>query len=407
LPLLQAAAKEISSIVGRKKGEGEVISFCLSQTNAVRRLLDRASKNLIEDQPPIEDIDLNSVSLLIVGRARHPYLQFLADIISSDFDADKLDYLLRDAASAGLPLRYDLERYLSTVRVEQSYLADDERYLEALYGRINAKVERKAPNPRVDFDHYDSYQLRLPKQAMSTIEQIVICKFMLYSYIYHHRKVRAAEGMLARTLRRWVDGLRRNGADDEKLLRKFLGLTDASLYTTEFKDPEVKRYCERICNRILPREVLGFVPNMFSHLAGEELKDFTARLLDPKRRDTAVKEFEQAFGEELLTRNEELGSNWQEALWNAGAWLDVPSAPKFENVNLLVGSSSTRDEPIRLSSIFPIRYWIQAYEAHRYHIRVFAFSEYLNEASVAAKAALRRILNINDPAFYAALDKNR
>jgi HD superfamily phosphohydrolase len=47
-----------------------------------------------------------------VGRSKHPLLQFLGDIISGGFDADKLDYLLRDASAAGLPLRYDLERYL-------------------------------------------------------------------------------------------------------------------------------------------------------------------------------------------------------------------------------------------------------------------------------------------------------
>jgi HD superfamily phosphohydrolase len=334
---LQAGAKEISAIVGRKKGVGEVISFCLSQTAAVRGLLDRASKCLADEDPRIEKVDIDSVSLMIVGRARHPYLQFLADIVSSDFDADKLDYLLRDAAAAGLPLRYDLDRYLSTVRVEPSYIADDEHSLEKLYNHLGVSVQRKEPNSKIEFEHYDSFQLRLPKQAMSTIEQIVICKFMLFSYIYHHKKVRAAEGMLARTLRRWVDGLRRRGATDENLLCKFIALTDASLHSADFKDLEIRRYCTRISNRILPHEVLGFVPNMFSHISGEELKDFTARLLDSKRREEAIREFEEALGEELLKRDSALGSDWKEALWRAGAWLDVPSPPKFENVFCLWG----------------------------------------------------------------------
>ena len=39
--------------------------------------------------------------MLIIGRSHHPYMQFLGDIISSGFDADKLDYLLRDAIAAG------------------------------------------------------------------------------------------------------------------------------------------------------------------------------------------------------------------------------------------------------------------------------------------------------------------
>ena len=56
-----------------------------------------------------EDVNFDHISLMIIGRAWHPYLQFLGDIVSSAFDADKLDYLLRDATAAGLPLRYDLD----------------------------------------------------------------------------------------------------------------------------------------------------------------------------------------------------------------------------------------------------------------------------------------------------------
>ena len=348
IPLLQAAAREISRLAGRKKGEGEVLSFCFSRTKALQGLFERGRK-LIGEQSEI-DIDLDNVSLLIIGRSCHPYTQFLGDIISSDFDADKLDYLLRDAASAGLPLRYDLERYLSTVRIAKDYISDDERDLENLYAAIGVKATRKAADTSSPFDHYDSYVLRLPKQAMSTIEQIVICKFMLFSYIYHHGKVRAAEGLLARLLRRAVEGWREEGGDDEGLICKFMDLVDPSLHCTYFashKDKCVSNYCHRVLTRLLPREVLGFVPNMFSHMPGEVLKDFTSRLLDKKKRAQTIKEFEQAFGEELLKLNPGLGKSWEEALWTAGAWLDVPNPPKFENVELMIGSDS---DPEKLSA---------------------------------------------------------
>jgi HD superfamily phosphohydrolase len=211
-------------------------------------------------------IDLDNVSLLIVGRSSHPFTQFLADIVTSDFDADKLDYLLRDASAAGLPLKYDLERYLSTVRVETDHIPDDEKRLQELYNVLGASVERKPADPKIsEFEYYEMLVLRLPKQAMSTIEQIVICKFMLYSYIYHHRKVRAAEGLLARLLRRAVISWRADGLDDSDLISKFLDLSDPSLYTPEFtshKDTVIRDYCHRVNTRLLPREVVGFVPNM-------------------------------------------------------------------------------------------------------------------------------------------------
>ena len=54
--------------------------------------------------------------------------------------------------------------------------------------------------------------------AMSTIEQIVICKLMLFSYIYHHQKVRAAEGLLIKLLQGAVGRWQDKGLTDEEIL---------------------------------------------------------------------------------------------------------------------------------------------------------------------------------------------
>ena len=97
------------------------------QAHSVSSLLSRGKEKLLGDATSEEyegDIDFINIALLIVGRSRHPFLQFLGDVISSSFDADKLDYLLRDATTAGLPLRYDFERYSYAVRIEDNKLAD-------------------------------------------------------------------------------------------------------------------------------------------------------------------------------------------------------------------------------------------------------------------------------------------
>jgi HD superfamily phosphohydrolase len=207
LPLMRNAVRELRTLVGVKKGAGEVISFCVSQTKALRGLLERAYSRLPDRfKGGVQKIDLDNISLLIVGRSKHPYMQFMADIISSDLDADKLDYLLRDAAAAGLPLRYDLERYLYSVGIAAGDIPDGDGYLQKLYSRVGTEIERKTATERIPYPHYETYRLRLPQTAMNTIEQIIICKFMLFSYIYHHRKVRSAEGLLAAMLRRF-DGL--------------------------------------------------------------------------------------------------------------------------------------------------------------------------------------------------------
>src|ERR1039458_2194829 len=119
IPLLSEAAQELTRFVGMTKGEGEVLSFCISRTKVVRDLLVRAKAKVMEPDETEGEVDPDNASLLVVGRSKYPQLQFLGDIISSDLDADKLDYLLRDANAAGLPLRYDLERYLYTVNIKE------------------------------------------------------------------------------------------------------------------------------------------------------------------------------------------------------------------------------------------------------------------------------------------------
>lgn len=406
LNILSIASEELSTLAGRKKGAGEVISFCLSRTNGLSQLLARAKDKLEVDELVDDEPDPDNVSLLIIGRSKHPYLQFIADIVSSDLDADKLDYLLRDSTFAGLPLRYDLERYLYTVDISDESQPDDEGYLEKLYKALNTDVKRNM-SPKEPFPYYDTHRLRLPRQAMSTVEQIVICKFMLYSYIYHHQKVRAAEGLLARTLRKAMEQWRKAGGDDLSILHKFLDLADPSLFTGEFLSSQgehIAYYCRRINQRLLPREVFGFVSSMFSHEKGEMLANFISVLLDKTRRQQKMKEFEQELGAELIRLDGSLGSSPDDALWKAGAWLDVPGPPKFENINLVIGE---KNDETALSSIFPIQYWIQAYESHRYHVRIFAFSEYFDVVEKAAKNTCKKIIGIEDDSFFKAAQKSR
>ena len=200
---LADASKELSLFVGKQKGAGEVLSFCFALTPVVAQLLARTEvKGLIGDSASDDyegAIDLKNVALIIVGRSSHPFLQFLGDIVSSAFDADKLDYLLRDATNAGLPLRYDLDRYLYDVRIGREVLPDDAGELERLYSQLNASVlERKSPNAQTRYPYYETYRLRLSRRAMNVIEQIIICKMKLFSYIYHHPKARAADGLASK-----------------------------------------------------------------------------------------------------------------------------------------------------------------------------------------------------------------
>jgi HD superfamily phosphohydrolase len=409
---LTAAQDELKTLAGKKKGAGEVLSFCLASTHSIRGLLDRARRKLSasEVRRGVDDeIDLGNVALMIVGRASHPYLQFLGDIVSSGFDADKLDYLLRDATAAGLPLRYDLDRYLYGVRLEKNFLVDDEDELEKLYGAVSpVPVERQSAQlPQLPRPFYETYRLRIPRTAMNAVEQIIICKMMLFSYLYHHTKVRAAEGLLERFLKRMVQ-LWRTQEDDKSILERFLRMTDSSLHSAEFveiSDDYVKEYAYRIVHRLLPREVYRLSGDAATHAERPLLTDFLTNLQDNEKREGLISQVEQAMGQELNMLG--VGTSAEDALYKAGVWLDVPSPPKFEDIEDLVMRADQGAPDAQFTEVFPVGQWTQAYTHFRYAVRIFSFSEYVTQTEIAAKRAMQKILNIKADSFYKKVRRSR
>jgi HD superfamily phosphohydrolase len=412
LPTLKAAADELSDLAAAEKKAGEVISFCLSRTEAVTNYLKRAKSKLMKEAEVPDEFagepDMDNVSLLIVGTSKHPLLQFVGDIISSGFDADKLDYLLRDAAAAGLPLRYDLERYLATVYVQESKLNDGKDNLDRLYKRVGAKDLVREEKGDGRFPYFHSYRLKLPKRSMNTIEQVTICKLMLYSYIYHHPKVRAAEGFFERLLSRAVQNWKNAGKQDLEILALFMDFDDAALHGYKFlrsSDAEMARSSYRLLSRLIPRAVYEIVSSP-AGLEAKLLGDFFSKLGDPGTKPTILQTVEEVMGRELSKLRSELGSDPKEACNKAGAWFDVPSLPTFEGMDELVGETEGQNA-IRIGDIFPINKWTEAYQAHRYAIRVYSFSEYSSDVAVAARKGLEVVTSITDPEFYKRCRRDR
>jgi uncharacterized protein len=243
---------------------------------------------------------------------------------------------------------------------------------------------------------------------MNVIEQIIICKMMLFSYIYHHAKVRASDGLLERLLRRRLNARRAKGASEKQNLDWFLKATDASLHVEESDtDDEIsKTYRYKIVNRLLPREVYSISGPSATHAEGVLIQDFLIDLHDRQLREDLIQKLENAIGEEMLKVDAALGRTPQEAAARAGVWVDAPKPPKFEDVDeMVMGSSSTAGVP--LAQLFPIREWTQAYEHYRYQVRIFAFSEYFDLVAVCAKTAMQRILGIGSDSFYETIRRER
>ncbi|MFW6058524.1 MAG: HD domain-containing protein, partial [Persicimonas sp.] len=106
-----------------------------------------------------------------VEAARHVCL----DIVSSQLDADRLDYILRDGLATGVKIGvYDFERILTMLEVYQ----------------------------RDDGDGPTSRRLAVGYRAREAVEGYLLARFHMFKQVYLHKAVRAAEKMLEAVLRR-------------------------------------------------------------------------------------------------------------------------------------------------------------------------------------------------------------
>ncbi len=143
----------------------------------------------------------------------------LKDIVSSQLDADRLDYILRDGQSTGVKIGvYDFERI--------------QTMLDVYEGPETSGVRRT--------------RLAVSYRAREAVEGYLLARFHMFKQVYLHRAVRAAEKMLEATLRR-ASELREDGygftdavpaplaqlLEGERLgSREFLELDDTDIWTS-------------------------------------------------------------------------------------------------------------------------------------------------------------------------------
>ena len=137
----------------------------------------------------------------------------LHQIVSSNIDADKLDYLRRDSYHTGVAYgNFDLERVLYTLR----------------------KTRKTRFQQRED--------LAVHEKGIDAIESFRLARFLMYAQVYHHHTNVVANGMLQRAIEVAV----RDGAvDAEKIrigrddfLEHYLALDDARLLAQMLSRPE-------------------------------------------------------------------------------------------------------------------------------------------------------------------------
>jgi HD superfamily phosphohydrolase len=124
----------------------------------------------------------------IIGGIEGPGASHLSSLISGQIDADKLDYLARDAHHAGLEIGFDTDRLLAKLEI-----------LRVTSDNVDSSAkelrERAARSGSGAF-----HQIGIAASGFGSFEQMLIGRTFLFDRLYHHHKVRAAEAMAQRLM---------------------------------------------------------------------------------------------------------------------------------------------------------------------------------------------------------------
>lgn len=272
----------------------------------------------------------------ILGIAESNDKRFLyqAQVINGPFDADKLDYLFRDSHNSGLPLGLDLERLWASCKVET-------------HGDTGSRI------------------LTLHQSSATPLEQIMFNKINLFTVVYQHPKVRAAECMFEGVLNylektgEGIQGRKLEKASD------YLWITDESFFSEALRRPEDDQV-HRMIHQILYRRLLLRAITISADTV--EAKDgnyFELRRLNQR-------------GSEARAERRELAKQiWEEAKKPCPLehiWVDLPADPPTGGADQTYVRTSA-GKLRRLSDLFPIHYWSNLYVSYKWRGHVFCPAE--------------------------------
>jgi uncharacterized protein len=205
-------------------------AMLLSESSSLHGILKRIDRDLPERIASVLD--------------KTYYLPYLSNLLSSDADVDRFDFMLRDAMQCGLRQgQFDLDRLLSTVALGER----DGSFL-------------------IGFDRW---------KAETAIHQFLLARVALYEVAYYHRTVRSAEAMAGKFLKRLSKEARdlstkkslgpqtqlvlRAAAGEPIPLQDLISLDDTSLTTAMLEIRSLKavdRTLRDLADRLLDRRLL-------------------------------------------------------------------------------------------------------------------------------------------------------
>lgn len=328
----------------------EILSYFIVTSNSLKEYND----SVIKKEYGI-DIDLDFVGEMIVGyidrEVRREY-GFAIEIINGAFDADKLDYILRDAHVTGVRMALDLPRLMYTLNVIK--------------------------------DTNNVIRLAIDISGVAALEEIVFNKMMLTSAIYHHQKVRSAGCMLKGIIEEC--GLFADALD-------YLKFTDDMVYGLLSDNLGLMKQLNMFRNRSLPKRAFCFSRRTLVNSG--MLNDIMSMFEDVEFRKDIITVISQHIEESTghyIPENE--------------IWLDSPQNPKFkEATQCIIKSVGSDNGYITLRDVFPTDDWVRAFSENKWRGFVYTLPENCNYVAEASKYVFEEVFQTEFNSYATELCK--
>jgi uncharacterized protein len=185
--------------------------------------------------------------------SKTPSNRTLASIVSSQFDADRFDYMLRDCHMTGVNYgKFDVSWLIQNIQLLEYARSDSE----------DSSISETIPVVAVH-----------GRKGLDTVEQYLLGLFHLYQNVYYHKTVLAAECMLERLLMRavvcirngakanWDPVLKKIALNEEMSVADYQSLNDFRVlsWVMEWSESEIDLILKQLSNMLLKRQLFKAV----------------------------------------------------------------------------------------------------------------------------------------------------
>lgn len=313
-----------------RNSPGEILSYLIITSPRFRSWF---QEHVVEGcQAPL---NLDTIATMVLGKHADPDLYFLAQIVSSPYDADKLDYIARDSYYCGLALTVDLPRF---------------------YSMISTAKE-------------DGFRVLVLRNYVP-LEQILFSKMTLYGSVYHHQKVKCLDSMLRSAIQHMSENAREctiqlNGAEVSFANEvEYLYVTDDQFFNQlqPFGDEFVRRIVARFQSRDLFVRCLEISRRT---LPEKRWKTYGRKhLLDVFDKPGVLDDTERSIHVALPDKVKRQCDKGE-------VLLSVPKRPNLKTDFAFVQTSPKAPKDT-IEEFFPVEQWIDSYAHNKWRSYVYA-----------------------------------